>query len=129
MAKHKDPHEAHAHSHDVVHADQHRPQIGLYVGIFAALMCLTALTVFVSRFHLPRPQAIMLGVLIAMVKASLVGAVFMHLWGEKKLIHKFLFAAVFFGVLMILPIIDFVLLAPRAVAPVDVAAQHPAEAK
>jgi cytochrome c oxidase subunit 4 len=124
MAKHKD---AHAHAHDVVHADEHRPNVGLYLGIFAALMVLTGLTVFVSKFHLPRPQAIALGLLIACTKASLVGAVFMHLYGEKKLIHKFLYTAGFFGLMMLIPMIDFVLTRPKTLEHADVAAQHPDE--
>jgi cytochrome c oxidase subunit 4 len=126
MAKHK---EGHAHAHDVVHADDHRPNVGLYIGIFAALMVLTGLTVFVSKFHLPRPQAIALGLLIACTKASLVGAVFMHLWGEKGLIHRFLYTAGFFGLLMLIPITDFVLTRPRDESHADVAAQHPDEGK
>ena len=125
MAKHKK--EGHAHAHDVVHADHERPNIKLYLGVFAALMVLTGLTVFVSKFHLPRPQAIALGLLIACTKASLVGAVFMHLWGEKTLIHKFLYTAAFFGAIMIIPIIDFVLLEPKIIDHPNVAAEHPDE--
>jgi caa(3)-type oxidase subunit IV len=121
--------EGHAHAHDVVHADAHRPDIKLYLGVFAALMVLTGVTVLVSKFHLPRPQAIALGLLIACTKASLVGAVFMHLWGEKALIHKFLYTAAFFGAIMVIPMIDFVLLHPRMLAHADVAAQHPDEGK
>jgi caa(3)-type oxidase subunit IV len=124
MAKNKD---GHVHVHDVVHADEHRPNVKLYLGIFAALMILTGLTVFVSKFHLPRPQAIALGLLIACTKASLVGAVFMHLWGEKGLIHKFLYTAAFFAAIMIIPIIDFVMLAPKILNHANVAAQHPNE--
>ena len=124
MATHKD---GHAHAHDVVHADVHRPEIKLYLGVFAALMLLTGRTVFGSKFHLPRPQAIALGLLIACTKASLVGAVFMHLWGEKGLIHKFLYTAAFFAAIMIIPIIDFVLLAPKMLDHANVAAQHPDE--
>jgi caa(3)-type oxidase subunit IV len=122
MSKHKE-----AHAHDVVHADHERPDIKLYLGVFAALMVLTGLTVFVSKFHLPRPQAIALGLLIACTKASLVGAVFMHLWGEKRMIHKFLYTAGFFGMLMLIPMIDFVLTRPKSESHADVAAQHPDE--
>ena len=111
------------------HKDDHRPNVKLYLGVFAALMLLTGLTVFVSRFHLPRPQAIALGLLIACTKASLVGAVFMHLWGEKGLIHKFLYTAAFFAAIMVIPMIDFILLAPKMVSHADVAAQHPDEGK
>ena len=126
MAKKK---EGHAHAHDVVHADHERPNVKLYLGVFGALMLLTLLTVFVSKFHLPRPQAIALGLAIACVKAALVGAVFMHLWGEKVMIHKFLYVAAFFAAIMILPLIDFVLVAPHKMEHADVAAQHPDEGK
>ena len=119
--------EGHAHAHDVVHADVHRPEIKLYIGVFAALMVLTAVTVLVSKFHLPRPQAVALGLMIACTKASLVGAVFMHLYGEKKLIHKFLYVAAFFAAIMIIPIIDIVLVRPIHLEHADVAAQHPDE--
>jgi caa(3)-type oxidase subunit IV len=124
MSKHKE-----AHAHDVVHADHERPNVKLYIGIFAALMVLTGLTVLVSKFHLPRPQAIALGLLIACTKASLVGAVFMHLWGEKHLIHRFLYTAGFFGVLMIIPMVDFILTRPLHLEHANVAAQHPDESE
>lgn len=126
MDKHK---EGRAHAHDVIHADERRPDVKLYLGIFAALMVLTGLTVLVSRFRLPRPQAVALGLTIACAKASLVGAVFMHLWGEKGLIHKFLYTAAFFGALLIIPLIDVVLLAPKIQHHADVAAQHADEGK
>lgn len=124
MAKHNA-----AHAHDVVHADHERPNVKLYLGIFAALMVLTGLTVFVSKFHLPRPQAIALGLLIACTKASLVGAVFMHLWGEKHMIHRFLYTAGFFGILMLIPIADFVLTDHQHLDHANVAAEHPDEGK
>ncbi|MFI5362426.1 MAG: cytochrome C oxidase subunit IV family protein [Elusimicrobiota bacterium] len=107
--------------------DDHRPNVKLYIGVFAALMVCTLLTVIVSKFHLPRPQAIALGLAIALIKASLVGAIFMHLWGEGKLVHKFLYVTVFFALIMILPMIDFVLLSPKILNHNDVAAQHPDE--
>jgi cytochrome c oxidase subunit 4 len=109
------------------HHDDHRPNVKLYIGVFAALMVLTCVTVIISKFHLPRPQAIALGLLVAAIKASLVGAIFMHLWGEKKMIHTFLYVTVACGAIMIIPIIDFVLTAPRVMNHPDVAAQHPDE--
>lgn len=63
------------------------PNIGLYLGIFGGLLCLTVLTVLVSYWHLPPAPAIFVGLLIALVKASLVAAFFMHLKGENKLIY------------------------------------------
>jgi cytochrome c oxidase subunit 4 len=122
MAKNKNA----AAPHDAAH-DAHRPNVRVYIGVFAALMLCTLLTVVVSRFHLPRPQAIALGLAIALVKAALVGAIFMHLWGESKLVHKFLYVTVFFAVLMLLPMIDFVLTRPQRLEHANVAAQHPDE--
>ena len=107
--------------------DKHRPNVKLYIGVFAALMVLTCVTVVISKFHLPRPQAIALGLFVASVKAALVGALFMHLWGENKLIHKFLYVTIACAAILVLPMIDFVLLSPRQQHRVAVADQHPDE--
>ncbi len=107
--------------------DEHRPNVALYVKVFGALMVLTMITVIISRFHLPRPQAIGLGLFVALIKASLVGALFMHLWGENKLIHQALWITVATAAILIIPLIDCVLVLHRATSPADVAAQHPHE--
>jgi caa(3)-type oxidase subunit IV len=107
--------------------DEHRPNVALYVKVFAALMVLTMITVIISKFHLPRPQAIGLGLFVAVIKASLVGALFMHLWGENKLIHQALWITVSAAAILILPMLDIVMIAHRVTAPADVAAQHPNE--
>ena len=112
---------------DAAH-DPHRPNVGLYVKVFAALMVLTLVTVAISKIHLPRPQAIGLGLFVALIKATLVGALFMHLWGENKLIHKTLWITVAGAAILILPMIDFVMVSRRTTSPADVAAQHPGEA-
>lgn len=105
--------------------DEHRPNVGLYVKVFAALMALTLITVAISKIHLPRAQAVTLGLFVALVKASLVGALFMHLWGENKLIHKALWITAGLAAGLILPMLDFVMISGRATSPADVAAQHP----
>jgi caa(3)-type oxidase subunit IV len=107
--------------------DEHRPNVALYVKVFAALMVLTMVTVIISKFHLPRPQAIGLGLFVAVIKASLVGALFMHLWGENKLIHNALWITVAAAAILILPLLDIVMISHRVTAPADVAAQHPHE--
>ena len=104
-----------------------KPNVKLYMTVFAALLALTLLTVVISKFHLPRPQAIALGLFVALIKAGLVGALFMHLWGEKKLVHKFLYVAVACAAILTLPLIDAVLIASNATARVAVADQRPAE--
>lgn len=109
------------------HHDEHRPDVGLYVKVFLALMVLTLITVAISKVHLPRPQAIALGLLVAVIKASLVGALFMHLWGENKLIHKALWITVGGAAILVLPMIDFIMVSRKVTSPADVAAQHPGE--
>lgn len=122
MAKKKNNHDAHSH-------DDHRPDVKSYMMVFGALLCLTLITVAISKLHLPRPQAIALGLLVAVIKASLVGAVFMHLWGEKKLIHKFLYVTGACAAILVIGIIDSRLLRPKQTARVAVADQHPDEGK
>lgn len=121
----KNNHAPHAAAHSA--HDGHRPNVKLYLGVFAALMILTGVTVLISKFHLPRPQAIALGLFVAAIKASLVGAIFMHLWGEKKLVHTFLYVTVACAIILIIPMIDFVLTAPHVLNHAPVASQHPAE--
>lgn len=111
---------------DVSTHDKHRPNVALYVKVFAALMALTLVTVAISKIHLPPAQAIALGLFVALIKAGLVAALFMHLWGENKLIHKAIWITVGFGAALVLPIIDFVLISGRSTSPMPVADQHPA---
>lgn len=113
-------------SHAKAH-DDHRPNVPLYIGVFAALMCLTAVTVIISKMHLPRPQAIGLGLFVATVKASLVGAIFMHLWGESKLIHRGLYVVAAGALLFLIPMIDGVSLVKKLTHRMPVAEQHPDE--
>ena len=65
---------------------------------------LTLVTVAISYLHLPVRQAIMVALLIATVKGSLVACYFMHLISEKKLILWVLvLTVVFFIVLLLVP--------------------------
>jgi len=90
-------------------------------------MVLTLITVLISKFHLPRPQAIALGLFVAAIKATLVGAIFMHLWGESKVIHKALYITVACGAIMVIPLMDCLMISRRITTPVAVASQHPHE--
>ena len=79
-------------------------QVKLYIRVFLALGILTVLTVGVSYLHMPLAIAIVVALLIACVKASLVAAFFMHLSTEKKIVLALLvLAAAFFFVLLLLP--------------------------
>ena len=79
--------------------------VRVYVTVFVALMALTLITVSISTLHLEPPVAIIVALCIALLKASLVAAYFMHLITEKKLIYAALtLTVVLFLALMLLPV-------------------------
>jgi len=87
-----------AHGHD----EPHVTSLQVYLGIFGALLVLTVLTVYVSAaelFHGWTSIGVAMG--IAIVKASLVATIFMHMkWDRKFNVIVFLsslwFAGLFF---------------------------------
>jgi cytochrome c oxidase subunit IV len=81
-----------------------RKQTRIYVGVFIALAIGTVLTVAVSYLHMPVVVAILIALLIASFKGSLVAAFFMHLSHERKVIYwVLLLTVVFFLALMFIP--------------------------
>jgi cytochrome c oxidase subunit 4 len=96
--------DAHANAYDHDSPEAIRRQTKIYVMIFAALMVLTVVTVAVSYLHLPPHLAILVALMIAAIKGSMVAAYFMHLISEKKAIYGILILTVaFFIVLMAMP--------------------------
>ncbi len=86
-----------------VDIDKH---VRVYIVVFVSLMVLTLVTVAVSYLHLPVPAAIGVALFVAAIKGSLVACYFMHLLSEKKLIlWVLLVTVVFFGVLLLTPVI------------------------
>ena len=79
---------------------QHVIPIGVYVGIWAILMFLTGLTVFVSFIEL-HDWNIVLALLIATIKGTLVVLFFMHLFYSSKLTKVTVVAALFFLFLLL----------------------------
>jgi cytochrome c oxidase subunit IV len=79
---------------------QHLIPIGVYVGIWATLMFLTALTVFVSFIEL-HDWNIVLALVIATIKGTLVVLFFMHLFYSSKLTKVTVIAAIFFLFLLL----------------------------
>ena len=69
------------------HAEHHGPKLSTYYSIFISLAILTVVTVAASRVHLPPIGAVILAFVIAMGKATLVMAFFMHLKYDPKVIH------------------------------------------
>ena len=80
------------------------PAIRKYILIGAALLVFTGITVGANQLHLAVPLAITVALIIAIMKGSMVAAVFMHLSDEKKWIYgTLILTAAFFLVLMAIP--------------------------
>jgi caa(3)-type oxidase subunit IV len=81
------------------------PPIRKYILIGATLLVFTAITVAANQFHFAVPLAVTVALIIAIMKGSMVAAVFMHLSNEKKWIYGTLLLTVaFFLVLMSIPL-------------------------
>jgi cytochrome c oxidase subunit 4 len=95
-----------AERHDEPHGDHddgavhvHVASVGFYIGIFVALVCLTIATVKVSYYDFGKAN-ILVALLIATMKGSLVATFFMHLRHDKlfntlTFLAAFLFLAIF----------------------------------
>jgi cytochrome c oxidase subunit 4 len=85
-----------------------KKSIRTYMVVFVSLAALTVLTVAVSYVELSTGMGILVALIIASVKASLVAAFFMHLIDERQAIYSILLlTAVFFVVLIFVPIATF----------------------
>lgn len=71
-----------------------KKHVQVYVRVFLTLAALTVLTVGVSYLHMPIFWGILVALVIASFKSSLVAAFFMHLASEKKVIFWLLWIAV-----------------------------------
>ena len=86
-------------------SDDVSTHVKTYFMVFGALMVLTLVTVGVSYLHLPTHEAIVVALLIATIKGSMVALFFMHLNHERKMIYWVLMLTVmFFFVLMLVPL-------------------------
>jgi caa(3)-type oxidase subunit IV len=89
-----------------MHSDRAEVQASVrkYFMIGAALLVFTGITVAANLVELAVPAAITVALIIAIMKASMVAAVFMHLSHEKQWIYgALLLTLVFFIVLMAVP--------------------------
>ena len=92
------------HDHELGHDNSPeavKKEIRKYLYVFGALGLLTIITVAISYLHLPTWQAVILALVVATVKGTLVAAFFMHLISERKLIYAVLVLTVFFFGVMI----------------------------
>jgi caa(3)-type oxidase subunit IV len=77
-----------------------KKSVRTYLMIGAALFAGTIITVAVNQVHLAIPFAITVALIIATIKGSMVGSVFMHLSQEKKWIYGALLLTVFFFIVL-----------------------------
>jgi cytochrome c oxidase subunit IV len=90
----------------IEHVEHHLPK-NLYFAIFGALMALTAMTVGLAYVNLGQLN-IVVALAVAVLKASLVVMFFMHLKYESHLTKVVLGAGVFWLVLLLGIIMDYV---------------------
>ncbi|HEX7186478.1 MAG TPA: cytochrome C oxidase subunit IV family protein [Thermoanaerobaculia bacterium] len=88
-----------AQTHDV---ESIRRETRTYIKVFGALAVLTVVTVAISYLHMPPALAIVVALLVAIFKGSLVAGFFMHLFHERKLIYWVLVLTVAFFVFLLL---------------------------
>ena len=99
MTEHVATHDDHGHHNDQESIAKEKRK---YLIVFGMLALLTILTVAAAEMlHLPPMETILVALAIAIVKGSLVAAVFMHLLSERKLIYAVLVLTVFFFGVMI----------------------------
>ncbi len=93
---------SHKEQHEVSHS-----HVGRYLAVWAALLVLTVLTYVLARVQLPGVWAILVALLIAVCKGTLVALFFMHLWdqaGANRLV--FVTSLVFVALLISLILTD-----------------------
>ena len=87
-------------------AEDIRKHVRVYLTVFAALGVLTVVTVLASYLKVPTPLAVVIALIIACIKGSLVASYFMHLISERKAIFGILIiSAAFLIVMLLLPTI------------------------
>jgi len=108
-----------------------REHIKLYYKIGAALLVLTAVTVGISYIEFAVPLTILVALVVATTKGSLVATYFMHLIDERKsILATLLLTMFFFLVIIFIPILGHTntfgkhTTLPNANAPVAAEAAH-----
>jgi cytochrome c oxidase subunit 4 len=85
-----------------------KKHVRTYVVVFVALLALTLITVVVSSLQLGIAAAVVVALVIATMKGSLVASYFMHLISEKKVVYlALILTAVFLLALILLPLTAF----------------------
>lgn len=85
-------------------AEHHIVPLKYYFGVFTLLMAFTALTVFVAKFdleHVWGPLNIIVAMTIAVIKATAVVLIFMHVRWSSKLTQVIIIAGLFWLVILL----------------------------
>lgn len=96
MAHHGNGHGYHGDSHELGHIVPFK----IYLGVFIALLVLTVITVWVSRFQFGAWN-IVVAMVVASIKAMLVALFFMHLKYEKPTTWLYAFFPIFLLALLL----------------------------
>lgn len=94
----------------------HGPGVRVYYTIFVCLAVLTFLTVLVSKMSLPPVAAVVLAFLIAISKASLVVAFFMHLKYDPKVLRIICLVPTLLTLLLVVALLPDVGMKPPGIA-------------
>ena len=100
---HETTHSEH-HQADHGHDDAHHPHavpLGLLIGVFAVLLFFTFITVAVTEFDFGYRMNLLVAMVVALIKAVLVGLYFMHLRWDAPLNGFILVASLLFVTLFI----------------------------
>jgi cytochrome c oxidase subunit 4 len=96
---------------DEAHLDKHaggHPTLAHYLGVFAALMVLLIITLVAATWEMGQAN-IWIAMIIAVIKAALVMAIFMHLMYSTRLVRLFATVALLFlAILFALTLSDYV---------------------
>jgi cytochrome c oxidase subunit IV len=91
------------YSHDTAHAHPENP-IKFYIGVFLLLMVMTGLTVYVAQYDLEKhwgPLNALVALSIAVIKATAVILIFMHVRWSSRLTQVIVVASVFWLLIML----------------------------
>ena len=87
------------------HTAEHvQRQVRTYFFVFLSLLVLTIVTVLVSRLELPVVIGVMVALIVASMKGTLVAGIFMHLFSDRFpiVIQVLIFSSFFFVVMIAL---------------------------
>ncbi len=117
-----------AHATETAHAGKAHGA-GRYLVVWVALLALTALTYGVRQADMHEPWHLVTALLIAVVKASLVALVFMHLWDHAGATRLVVLTSVVLAALLIgLVLVDNATRFPYANPPRPGVWEEPSEA-